>query len=108
MATSAGLVEVIRPTISRVSAQEVDEVETRLVSVSTKVQNAEQNLELLRVRLQQQGMVMSPAAMEDLGLMRASLQRARRQFASGDMAASRDSLEAVDAFATRVLRAAGR
>lgn len=100
--------EALRPAVARASTQEVDEVETRLVNVSTKAQSAEQNLEPLRARLQQQGMTLSPSVMEDLGLMRSSLLKARRQFASGDVGGARETLEAAEVFATRVLRAAGR
>jgi hypothetical protein len=40
--------------------------------------------------------------------MRNALLRARQQFGEGRIDAARDSLDAADAFATRVLRAAGR
>jgi serine/threonine protein kinase len=104
---------VIAPPVERralpaLSAEEVDAVETRLAGVATKAQGAEQELETLRVRLQQQGMTLNPAVMGDLGQMRLSLQRARRQFTAGELQAARESLEAADVFATRVSRAAGR
>lgn len=100
--------EIVRPVTSRYSAQEVEEVESRLVGVSTKAQNAELNLEPLRLQLEQKGLTLSPVILADLSQMRNALLRARQQFGEGQVDAARDSLNAADAFATRVLRAAGR
>jgi predicted Ser/Thr protein kinase len=97
-----------RPAAASISAAEANEIRERLVEVSTKIQVAETSIEPIRQNLALRGQTLAPDTVAAMSRMRTSLERATREVNAGDYASAKESLDAADAFAARVLRAVGR
>ncbi len=87
---------------------EMAEVQDRLISVTAKVSGAEQQIGQLRANLQRAGQALNPDTEANVSRMRASLDRAKRDLAGGNLAAAKEDLDASDAYASRVMRVLGR
>ncbi|MEO6038648.1 MAG: hypothetical protein ABIQ93_09565, partial [Saprospiraceae bacterium] len=94
--------------VSRISAEEASAMETKLIGVMAKAENAEASVASLQADLQRKGLSIHPSTIDALASMRAAVARAKRQFAAGDVSGVSDSLAAADVFASRALKAAGR
>ena len=94
--------------VSRISTEEASAMETRLIGVMAKAENAESSVSKLQADLQRQGLSIHPSTVDALASMRAAVARAKRQFAAGDVSGVSESLAAADVFASRALKAAGR
>jgi serine/threonine protein kinase len=84
------------------------ETEDQLVSVTTKVQIADQSLEPVRQSLQRDGQTLNADTLSRIARMHASLERAKRAMAAGNEADAKESLAAAEALATKLLSSVGR
>lgn len=94
--------------VARISAEEASALETRLVGVMAKAENAESSVAKLQADLQRQGLAVHPSTVDALSNMRAALAKAKRQFAAGDVNGVNESLAAAEVYAARAGKAAGR
>jgi hypothetical protein len=92
----------------RISAEDASALETRLVGVMAKAENAESSVAKLQADLQRQGLSVHPSTVDALASMRAALAKAKRQFAAGDVNGVNESLAAAEVYAARAGKAAGR
>jgi hypothetical protein len=83
-------------------------LEDRLISVTSRVQTAEQAIEPYRQSLNREGQTLSADTASTLSLMRANLERAKREMAAGNEAAAMQSLSSAEAFANKLLRLLNR
>jgi serine/threonine protein kinase len=84
------------------------ETEDQLVSVTSKVEIADQSLEPVRQSLQRDGQTLNADTLSRISRMHASLDRAKRAVAAGNEADAKESLAAADALATKLLSSVGR
>lgn len=96
------------PPVSRMSTEEASALETRLIGVMAKAENAETSVAHLQTDLQRKGLSIHPSTIDALSNMRTAVARAKRQFAAGDVNGVNDSLAAAEVFAGRALKAVGR
>jgi serine/threonine protein kinase len=80
----------------------------RMINATSKVQSAEQAIEPLQQSLAARGQVLNSDTQSAMVQMRSRLAKAKAEIAAGDAAAATDDMAAAEAFATRVLRTAGR
>ena len=92
------------PASRRVSA----EAQERLINVASRVQIADTSIEPIRQNLAQRGQTLNPDTQSAISLMHISLDRAKREIASGDEAAAQESLTSAEALANKVLKVVGR
>jgi hypothetical protein len=93
------------PAISAADQAELDE---RMISVSSKIQVADQAVEPYRQNLAKNGQMLTADILNSQSGMHTALDRAKRQMAAGNAAAAKESLGAAEAYATKLLRAVGR
>ena len=84
------------------------ETEDQLISVTSKVEIADQSIEPVRQSLQRDGQTLNADTLARISRMHASLDRAKRAVAAGNEADAKESLAAADAFATKLLSSVGR
>jgi hypothetical protein len=94
--------------VAKLSPEEASVLETRLIGLMAKAENAETSVAKLQADLQRQGLSIHPSTIDALASMRAAVARAKRQFAAGDVSGVNDSLAAAEVFASRAMKAAGR
>lgn len=92
----------------RMAAEEASALETRLVGVMAKAENAESSVAKLQADLQRQGLSVHPSTIDALASMKATIAKAKRQFAAGDASGVNESLAAAEVYASRAMKAAGR
>jgi eukaryotic-like serine/threonine-protein kinase len=80
----------------------------RMINASAKVQGAEQAIEPIRQNLESRGQVLNSDTQNAMVQMRSRLAKAKAEIAAGDAPGATDDMAAAEAFATRVLRTAGR
>jgi serine/threonine protein kinase len=84
------------------------ETEDQLISVSSKVEIADQTIEPVRQSLQRDGQTLNADTLSRIARMHASLDRAKRAVAAGNETEAKESLGAADALATKLLSSVGR
>jgi hypothetical protein len=96
------------PAAPAISAADQADLDERTISVSSKVQVADQAVEPYRQNLAKNGQMLTADILNSQSGMHAALERAKRQMAAGNAAAAKESLGAAEAYATKLLRAVGR
>ena len=95
------------PTVSSSGGVSQDTLD-RLALAESRVALANQMVEPFQRELESRGQALNVQTASDLQSMRSRLNRAKRQAASGDEAATRESAAAIQALADRVLKTFGR
>jgi hypothetical protein len=84
------------------------DTENRLISVTAKVQSAEETLRPIGESLARNGQTFNADILNRLSLMRATLDKANRDLQAGDTAAATESLSKAEALADKLLHSVGR
>jgi hypothetical protein len=98
----------VTPAPTGLSAEVRAELNARMINATSKVQGAEQAIEPIRQNLASRGQVLNSDTQNAMVQMRSRLEKAKTEIAAGDAAGAMDDMAAAEAFATRVLRTAGR
>jgi hypothetical protein len=96
------------PAPAGLSAAVRAELNDRMINATAKVQGAEQAIEPIKQNLASRGQTLNSDTQNAMVQMRGRLEKAKAEIASGDASAAKDDMAAAEAFATRVLRTAGR
>jgi len=96
------------PAPTGLSAAVRAELNDRMINATSKVLGAEQAIEPIRQNLAGRGQVLNSDTQNAMVQMRNRLDKAKAEIAAGDAEAAKDDMAAAEAFATRVLRTAGR
>jgi hypothetical protein len=93
---------------SSIPAAVLSEVEDEISGAESRIQTAEQTIAPIKANLERQGQTLNADTMSALVRMRSMLDKSRRELASGDVAAAKESVATARALADRVLRSVGR
>lgn len=96
------------PAPAGLSAAVRAELNDRMINATSKVLGAEQAIEPIRQNLAGRGQVLNSDTQNAMVQMRNRLDKAKAEIAAGDAEGAKDDMAAAEAFATRVLRTAGR
>jgi serine/threonine protein kinase len=107
-AAAAPIVSPPAPAPAGLSAAIRAELNDRMINATSKVQSAEQAIGPLQQSLAARGQVLNSDTQSAMVQMRARLAKAKAEIAAGDATTATDDLAAAEAFASRVLRTAGR
>ena len=84
------------------------EIKERLISVTSKIQIAEDSIEPIRQNVARQGHTLHPDALGAMTRMRMALDTAKKEVERGDWESAKSSLDIAEANANRVLKFVGR
>ena len=96
------------PPSSGLSAAVRADLNDRMINATAKVQGAEQAIDPIRQNLASRGQSLNADTQNAMVQMRSRLEKAKAEIAAGNAAGAADDMAAAEAFATRVLRTAGR
>ncbi len=88
--------------------QEYDELKERLISVTSKIQIAEDTIAPIRQNVAQQGHTLHPDVLAAMTRMHMALDTAKKEIAQSDWESAKTSLNIAEANANRVLKFVGR
>ena len=94
--------------LAGISAAVLAELEDDLARAETRIQTAEVTLAPLIANLERQGQTLNADTMTAMARMKAALDKGRREMASGNAAAAKESFGIARAWADKVLRSVGR
>ncbi len=97
---------VVRPVQTPAAAS--PELQDEYAGAESRVQIAEQTIAPVRANLERQGQTLNADTLTAMARMKAMLDKGRREMASGNSAAAKESFGAARALADRVLRSVGR
>ncbi len=103
----APVAAVARPVV-QTPAVVSPELQDEYVGAESRVQIAEQTIAPVRANLERQGQTLNADTLTAMARMKAMLDKGRREMASGNGAAAKESFGAARALADRVLRSVGR
>ena len=98
---------VARPVVQTPAAAS-PELQDEYAGAESRVQIAEQTIAPVRANLERQGQTLNADTLTAMARMKAMLDKGRREMASGNGAAAKESFGAARALADRVLRSVGR
>ena len=96
------------PAPTGLSAAVRADLNDRMINATAKVQSAEQAIQPLEQSLASRGQILNSDTQSAMVQMRSRLAKAKAEIAAGDAAGAKDDMAAAEAFATRVLKTAGR
>ena len=96
------------PAPAGLSAAVRADLNDRMINATAKVQSADQVIEPLQQSLASRGQILNSDTQNAMVQMRSRLAKAKAEIAAGDATGAMDDMAAAEAFATRVLRTAGR
>jgi serine/threonine protein kinase len=101
-------IAIPEPSAQSPSQSDYSEIKERLISVTAKVQIAEDSIEPVRRNVAAQGHTLHPDLLAAMSRMRMAIDTARKEIGRNDWASAQSSLNIAEANANRVLKFVGR